>query len=115
MKNYVQDGNILTVAAPAAVSSGDGVLVGAIFGVAQTDADSGDDVPVAVIGVFDLPKTSALAISVGDPVYWDTGEKAVNKTAASNYLVGYATSAAANPSATVSVRLSGIPVVVTPT
>ena len=34
MKNYVSDGNALTVTAPAAVSAGAGVLIGSIFGVA---------------------------------------------------------------------------------
>ncbi len=37
MKNYVQKGETLTLAAPYAVSSGAGALVGAIFGVAAAD------------------------------------------------------------------------------
>ena len=35
MKNFVQHGLTVTLAAPAAVTSGSGVLVGAIFGVAM--------------------------------------------------------------------------------
>ncbi len=34
MKNYVQPGNAITLTAPYAVASGDGLLVGSIFGVA---------------------------------------------------------------------------------
>ena len=34
MKNYVQPGNTITLTAPYAVVSGDGLLVGSIFGVA---------------------------------------------------------------------------------
>jgi len=32
-KNYIQSGNVLTLTAPSDVSSGDGLLVGSIFGV----------------------------------------------------------------------------------
>ena len=34
MKNYIQPGNTITLTAPYDVNSGDGLLVGAIFGVA---------------------------------------------------------------------------------
>lgn len=114
MKNYVQPGNTITVIAPADVLSGAGVLVGSIFGVAEFDALSGTAVELNLTGVVELPKTSALAINVGDKVYWDNTAKVVNKTASGNTLVGVAvtsadapsTEAAANPSATVRVRLN---------
>lgn len=107
MKNYVQNGVNLTLPAPADVASGAGVLVGAIFGVAATTALSGEDVDIVTGGVFNLPKVSALAIAVGDKVYWDDTAKLVNKTASGNTLIGVAVSAAANPSAAVDVRLNG--------
>ena len=44
MKNYVQPGNTITLTAPYAVTSGDGLLVGAIFGVAAGTAILGDPV-----------------------------------------------------------------------
>jgi len=106
MKNYVQDGRVITVPAPADLLSGAGAIVGSIFGVAQTDAKSGADVPLVVEGVFELPKVSALAIAIGDKLYWDATNKQVNKTSSGNSLIGYATSVAANPSATVYVRLN---------
>ena len=34
MKNYVQPGNTITLTAPYTVASGDGLLVGSIFGIA---------------------------------------------------------------------------------
>ena len=37
MKNFIQPGNTITLAAPAAVTSGSGLLVGAIFGIAAHD------------------------------------------------------------------------------
>ena len=106
MKSYIQPGSTVTVAAPADVLSGAGVLVGSIFGVAAVSALSGADVEIKVDGVYELPKTSALAISVGDLIYWDNTAKVVNKTN-TNKLVGVAVSAAANPSDTVKVRLNG--------
>ena len=42
--NYVQPGKTITLAAPYAVSSGDGLLVGAIFGVATASAAIGEAV-----------------------------------------------------------------------
>lgn len=107
MKNFVQPGDTLTLTAPYAVASGAGALVGSIFGVATGTVASGDEGEFKTTGVFDLAKTSALAISVGDKVYWDNTNKEVNKTASGNTLVGVATTAAANPSATVNVRLNG--------
>jgi len=36
MKNYIQEGRMITVAVPAGgVTSGDGVVIGALFGVAR--------------------------------------------------------------------------------
>jgi predicted RecA/RadA family phage recombinase len=103
--NFVQPGEILTLAAPADVLSGAGVLIGSIFGIAQGDALSGALVDINTLGVWTLPKVSALAISVGDVLYWDNTAKLVNKTASGNTRIGLAVSAAANPSATVRVRL----------
>lgn len=107
MKNYVQKGENLTLPAPYALSSGAGALVGSIFGVAAGDADNGADVDLVTEGVFEMPKVSALAISIGDKLYWDDTAKLVNKTASGNTLIGVAVTAAANPSGTVNVRLNG--------
>ena len=104
---FLQNGDHLTVAAPAAVSSGDGVLVGSIFGVAATDAANAADVVVNICGVWELPKTSAQAWTVGARIYWDDGNSECTTTATSNKLIGVATAAAANPSDTGNVRLNG--------
>lgn len=106
MRNYVQPGHTITVPAPSGgVSSGDPALIGALFGVAAYGAAEGADVELHTTGVFRLPKTSALAINVGDKVYFDATNKVVNKTSSGNTLVGVAVSGAVNPSATVNVRL----------
>jgi predicted RecA/RadA family phage recombinase len=106
MLNYVQEGETLTLAAPTGgVSSGDGMLVGDLFGVASYDALVGVDVEVALCGVFDLPKVSAQAWTQGAPVYWDDSAKLVTTTASTNTPIGHAVIAAADPSATGRVRL----------
>ena len=107
MKNYVQPGNILTVTAPADTNSGDGVLVGSIFGVAAISALAGTDLEVDVVGVYELPKLSAQAWTQGAPVYWDATAKNCTTVSAANTKIGVATLAAANPSAYGRVRLNG--------
>lgn len=108
MRNYVQPGDTLTLTAPEEIVSGGVVIVGAIIGVANGDAANGAPVDVDTVGVFTLPKVSALAIAAGDVVYWDAANKLVTKTASGNTKLGVATAAAANPSASVSVRLNGV-------
>ena len=61
MKNYVQPGKTITLAAPYAVAAGDGLLVGAIFGVATAAAGNGEAVEAVLVGVFDLKKTASQA------------------------------------------------------
>ena len=106
MQNYVKSGKVITLTAPRALSSGDGFLVGSFFAVANSDAASGAEVEGDLVGVFTLPKTSALQINQGDPVYWDDTLHVVNKTS-SNTLIGVCETTAANPSATCRVRLNG--------
>ena len=54
-KNYIQPGRVVTVAAPTGgVSSGDGVLVGSLFGVAQHDAVESEDVELLTEDVVEI-------------------------------------------------------------
>jgi predicted RecA/RadA family phage recombinase len=107
MKNFVQPGDVVTIPAPANVVSGAGVLAGTLFGVASTDAVSGAPVAVAVTGVFELPKVSAQAWTVGAAIYWIAADGVCTTAASGNTLIGNAVAAAANPSATGVVRLNG--------
>jgi predicted RecA/RadA family phage recombinase len=95
MKNYVQPGTTLTLAAPYAVTSGDGLLVGTIFGVAAGDAASGATVEAALTGVFDLTKVGSQAWTVGAKVYWDDTNKRCTTVATDNTLIGVAVEAVA--------------------
>src|SRR5512139_2973517 len=106
MINYVQDGEVLTLTPAAAVVSGTGYLFGAaLFGVAVADVAISTPGAFRTEGVVDIAKTSALAISVGDRLYWDATNKVVNKTATAQQHVGIAVADAANPSATVKMKL----------
>lgn len=107
-KNFIQDGNVLTVAAPAAVNSGKLIQVGAIVGVCLHDAASGAPVRIKTDGVWELPKTSAQAWAVGDSIYLLSGGNCANASASGAVLVGVATEIAANPSPAGRVRLNGV-------
>ena len=94
MKNYIQAGDIVSILAPAAVVSGQGVLTGSLFGVAVHDAASGAPLSLAVHGVFTLPKTTGQAWTQGQLVYWSG--TAVTNVASTNKLIGCALVAAAS-------------------
>ncbi len=106
MKNFTQRGDILTLTPTAAVASGVGYLFGAaVFGVATNDVAANAAGEFITQGVVEIAKTSALAISVGDRLFWDATNKVVNKTSTAQQCVGVAVAAAANPSATVAMKL----------
>ena len=109
MKNFIQPGDIVTVQAPANVASGDGVLVGTLFGVAAVSALSTKPVEIKTNGVFVLPKTSAQAWTVGATLYWDNTNKCCTTADGSgaNVKIGKALAVANNPSATGTVLLDG--------
>lgn len=106
MKNLVQKGDVLQLTPGADVASGVGYLFGtSLFGVACADVASGATGSFQVEGVVEISKTSALAISTGDRLFWDATNKVVNKTLTSQQCVGIAVADAANPSATVLMKI----------
>ena len=110
MKNYVQPGDTIVATAPAAVSSGAGILIGALFGIATQDAANGADLPIKTLGVFTLPKAASQAWTAGDKVYWDDANDECTIVASGNYPIGIATADVAGGAAdmTGTVRLDGI-------
>ncbi len=93
MKNFIQPGHTVTFAAPYDRSSGQGALIGTIFGVAQNDVLSGVDCPFCVEGVFELVKVGSQAWTEGAKIYWDNTNKYCTTTAMSNTLIGVCTKA----------------------
>lgn len=108
MKNYVGPGDTLTAAAPYAVVSGAGALIGTLFGVAQAAYDNGETGVFSLIGVYDLPKAGSQAWTVGAAIYWDNSAK-VCTTTSGNTKIGVALAAVGSGAGetTGRVRLNG--------
>lgn len=107
MKNYVQEGDTLTLTAPYARNAGDGALIGAIFGVACNDVANGSSGEFAIEGVFDITALSTDTGAAGVKMYWDDANKRLTTTPTGNTLVGALTKAKANGEITARVRLDG--------
>ena len=72
MRNYVQPGNVIEVAAAAAaVAPGQVVVIGAILAVANGSAAAGESYNATRGGVFELPKVGGAQFAQGQPLYWD--------------------------------------------
>lgn len=110
MKNFVQKGHNVTLTAPYALTSGQGALVGSLFGVASADAANAAPVVLVTTGVFDLPKPGSQAWTVGQRVYWDNAARNVTNVVGSNTLIGCALTAvgAGAGELTGRVRLNGV-------
>jgi len=108
MRNFIQSGCTLTVIAPANLLGGQGVLVGAIFGVACGDAVQGAEVEVNRFGVYALAAVNADTLAVGDKVYWDNTARRVTKVATNNVLIGAATAAKSGTETSATVLLDGV-------
>lgn len=109
MKNFIQQGNMISVTAPAGgVTSGQGVLAGNLFGIAAKTAAESENVEIATIGVYDLPKAPSAVIAFGARVSWDDTAKQIVLPATGMYPVGTAILAAGNGVTTARVRLDGV-------
>lgn len=105
-KLFVQPGNVITfTSAPYARTSGQGVLVAELFGVAVEDSLIATPVTASLDGVHAITKQAALAINQGDAVYWDDAAREVDTTN-TNVPIGFAFNAALAGDATVDVLLN---------
>ena len=111
MRNFVQPGDSLAVAVPyvGGVSAGQGVLVGALFGIAAVDGVQNATIECQTAGVFDITKEPSLAITAGARVFWDNTNRRITTSATSNFQVGIATQAALAADTTVRVVLQRAP------
>lgn len=109
MKTYVNKGENVTFTTPGAgVTSGIAVLIGSLVVIATTTEVVGGTFVGLARGVVIVAKVSAQAWTEGVKIYWDDAAKLFTTTSAGGILVGVATKAAANPSATGYVRLDGV-------
>ncbi|KAB7896435.1 recombinase RecA [Serratia sp. Leaf50] len=106
-KNFIQNGNTITIAngGDAEITSGSVVAVGDIVAVAITDiAVSGTGEGLAE-GVFLLPKLAADVISAGTKVYIKSG--AIQLAAADAVLAGHAWESAGAGETVIDVKING--------
>jgi predicted RecA/RadA family phage recombinase len=108
MKNFIQPGNVIPVIAPYAVTSGQGVLVGSLFGVAAYDAAQGAQVEIAREGVFEVAAVTADTPAQGAKIYWDNTARKLTTTATNNTLVGATTVAKGGAETVARVLLDGV-------
>jgi predicted RecA/RadA family phage recombinase len=99
--NFIAGVDRWELPAPYAVTSGQGLLVGALFGIALATAANGANVPVSFEGIFDVTKEPSLAITQGARLFWDNTNRRLTTTATSNFQVGIAVVAAGASDTTV--------------
>lgn len=68
---FVARGDVLNYIAAGNITSGQVVVMGHTLGVALKSGVSGDTIPVAIEGVFELPKVSAAVFTVGEKLIFD--------------------------------------------
>jgi predicted RecA/RadA family phage recombinase len=95
-KNYLHEGWTIAVPAPTGgVHSGDPILVGGFFGVANYDAEQTLPVEITLGGVWQLPKATTVTFAVGAAVYFDaTAGNVTSVSTRGNKLIGAATQCA---------------------
>jgi predicted RecA/RadA family phage recombinase len=109
MKNYVGPGEVLELTAPSGgVVAGTAYLIGSLVVVATVTAAEGAKFSALAQGVVTHAKVSAQAWTEGAKIYWDNTAKNFTTTASGNTLAGVAAAAAANPTATGTIRLDGV-------
>lgn len=96
MKAYKQEGEILSVAAPYALASGEAFRLGSLFLVALKAAASGETVAASRMGVFSIKKLSTAVVTVGAKLNWNATNKELQLTTSDLDGVATAVEAAGN-------------------
>ena len=104
MKNFIQPGVNVPFTAPYDVTSGQGMLDGAEFGIASVDALEGEQVIGVTEGVFSLPK-AAVAPSRKAVAFWDDTARVVTTVEADNTKIGIFRASAVSGDPEVAVKL----------
>ncbi len=112
MRNMIRpEARSVPMAVPYAggILSGQGMLVGAFFGVAASDAAQNATVECETRGEFDLAKDPTQAMAAGARVFWDNTNRRLTTTATANFQVGIVTAAALAADTTARVMLARVP------
>jgi predicted RecA/RadA family phage recombinase len=96
------------VVAPAAVNSGDLVVVSQLFGIAEANAASAANVAIVVGGTATLRKLNGASTSqaAGTNVHWDATNANCTISSTSNLKIGVASAVTANADTTIVVHLN---------
>ncbi len=103
--NFIQSGHHITVTAPADTASGDLVVIGDLVGVALGAALTGEELVLAIDGVWSLPKVTDEAATLGQTLYTDAGAALTPTDSGGLTVAGVAVQAAATAAASVAVLL----------
>ncbi len=111
---YIQKGDSIDYTPSAAVAAGDVIVQGSVVAVAKAPIEASTIGAVAVIGVFDVEKSTA-AITAGAKIYWDAdgspyggtvSNGCADATSTNDPVMGFAVEAAAISNTTVRVLLA---------
>ena len=104
---YLGEGASINYTTTGNVTEGALIQFTNIVGVALNTATTGDTLPCAIVGEFELTKVAAAdtGFTQGDAVYVSSTGK-INNTATGDLLVGYATAAAVTGATAVNVVLA---------
>lgn len=102
------EGDVLDLIAPAAITSGDGVLVGSLFVIALGTAANAAAFRGKRTGVWTLPKLSTDVPTQGAKAHWDNTNKRTTTSASGNTLIGVYAAAYATGTTAADVLLDGV-------
>ncbi len=109
--NYVLSGKVVPIVAPRDLESGQGLLMGSLFGIVGNTVKAGESTELYLDEVYRLPKAQGV-ITWGQPIYWDGVAQGVTTTSGTNRLIGASVQNVPDPLAThVEVRLNGVAIV----
>lgn len=103
---FVQDGCAIDYTPGVAIAAGDVVVQGDLVGVAKRPIAANELGAIEVAGIFEFAKSTGVAYTVGQILYWDDTNNVVTATATGNKQIGKVIRAAATTDTTVRMRLS---------
>lgn len=106
MKNFVKSGDVIEFTATAAVASGEGVLLGQLFGYSAGAVALGEKGSLQVEAEVIAKKLATDVMAVGAAVNFDNTTKEVKLAAGDKAGVGIVTEAAGNGDVEVRIKLT---------
>lgn len=106
MATFVQDGKYIDYvnSGESGIKRGDPVALAESIAIAEADIPAGAKGVLALCGVYEMP-SAAVAIAVGDTVYWDATAGNISKTGTNNKKAGMAVSSQTAAAGTVLVKI----------